>query len=697
MREMADTGANENGHGRGARSRVDVPAEPDGWGRAMGMTAPLRGHGYAEGTAAECARIIVSHGLLDRPGLSDMIRIMAARRSESMPLALRAVAASGSVAGGYAVASLGAHPTADAPFIRWDRPGPVLSMLRDVDAASNDDSLSAAEVLSIMVARPLSEGWDMSAMLPEDGPWSWHVEPGAARRWHADGADDGEDTDDRPGGDHDHAPYRGGYADGVQGADDAYLARTFADAGAASTHPVSSDYVYRRMIALSRTPAEDMRIMGFEHAALLIHLLDFTPESILGYDTKGGLYHAAMRCAGQGADRLEAFLHTLSGAVFNWKGSEGMVTAEDLERMAGLPYDYIRETVAAEWGTGKRERMAGHGRLMDEAITGLTASMLGRNRPHDMAGRSAGSGGDADRGKPADNADGANRTDDESLPRDQVFVEMFGFPVKTLPRMMAKGYMDEPLERMMTRQHVLTAERTARRLLSLPEGMWTLMEHGHGSTAGFIMDHPLECNYARPEDSISVTDTEAAGEQMAKRALLWADEIAGYGADAAYRWMVWTRVQNEIGFLLYDCDGISRLGLDGSDADTSLSAVPVSQVRMWVRDGTAPDHLIIPLRVAASRNGPLRNPRPYRHSRWVAVGFDDPRFGVLTPHRLSRFIPDNLQARADIAGLLEDLPRTWAGFQALIGDGETAGDAYRRIMLRHVLPISMGVPARPES
>lgn len=694
MLTMADTAGTRHGHGSEIRSRNVLSADPDGWGRALGMTAPLRGHGYAEGTAAECARIMVSHDLLDRPGLADMIRIMAGMRSQSMPLALRAVAASGSVAGGYAVASLGSSPTAEIPYRRWEKPEPVFSMLCDVDAAWDDDSISAADVLSIMVARPMSEGWDMSAMLPEDGSWSWHVEPGRARSWYADGGDDGEETDDDTGGDPDHAPYRGGYADGVLGADDAYLARTFADAGAASTHPVSSDYVYRRMIALSRTPAEDMRCMGFEHAALLIHLLNFTPESILGYDTQGELYHAAMRCAGQGADRLEAFLHTLAGAVFNWKGSDGMVTAEDLERMAGLPYDYIRETVAAEWGTGRQGRMEKHGRLMDEAITGLTASMLGRGRPYGMPVQPADNGGDADTGSVANSKD---PLDDASLPRSQVFVEMLGFPVKTLPRMMAKGYMDDPLERMMTRQHVLTAERTARRLLSLPEDMWTLMEHGHGPTAGFIMDHPLECNYARPEGSLSVTDTEAAGEQMADRALLWADEIAGYGADAAYRWMVWTRVQNEIGFLLYDCDGISRLGLDNSDADTSLSAVPVSQVRMWVRDGTAPDHLIIPLRVAGHRNGPLRNPRPYRHSRWVAVGFDNPRFGILTPHRLSRFIPDNLQARADIAGLLEDLPRTWAGFQSLIGGGETAGDTYQRIMLRHVSPISMHAPTPSES
>lgn len=608
--------------------------DPDAAAEAQALAAPMQACG--EGTAMKAARIIASGRLARLKGFDGLIATMARLEPESAILALQATAASGSVAGGYAVMSLGVYPTAGTPFTRNAKPKIISSMLKKDDIAWQDDAITAADVLSAMVAEPMAQGWNMADMLPEDGPWSWHDTPG-----------------------------------------DEYLMRTFTGIGGASGHPISSDYVYRRMIALSRTPAEDMQTMGFEDAALLIHLLDFTPESILGYDTWGSLYHAAMRCARQSRTSLESFTDTLSSAVFNWKGTDNMLVADDLERMAGMPFDYIKETVKAEWDSSRMSLLEKHGEFMEKNITALTGSVIGIN-PHAQKATGRPSAHD---GKPAREGRRA---------RTETFLDMFGFFTSFEPRMIANGNLEGLPERHLTRLKTTTVEHAARMMLALPTDMWPLMEHDThtGDIAGFLMDHPLETAYDRLDSSGS--SREDAKEPIASRALAWAQEILEYGEDAAYRWMAWTRIQKEIRFLLYDCEGLRRLGVSAPDAASQVSAAPVSDVRMWVRDGTVPDHLIIPLKVSGSygsmfggigRSGARRN-------RWIAIRFDDPRFGILMPKGLARFIPDGMRMRVDIPGILNDLPKTWAGFRSLIRDGEDADDAYRRIMLRHVSPVA---------
>lgn len=601
---------------------------------AQALAAPLQACG--EGTAMKAARIIASGRLARLKGIDGLIATMARLESESALLALQATAASGSVAGGYAVMSLGVYPNPGIPFSRNAKPKIIDSMLKEDDAAWQDDAITGADVLSIMVAEPMAKGWDMADMLPEDGPWSWHDAHG-----------------------------------------DEYLMRTFTGIGGASGHPISSDYVYRRMIGFSRTPAEDMRTMGFEDAALLIHLLNFTPESILGYDTWGSLYHAALRCARQSRTSLESFMNTLSTAVFNWKGADNLLVADDLKRMAGMPFDYIKETVKAEWDSSRMSLLEKHGEFMEKTITDLTGAVIGIN-PH---AKEASDQPTAHDGRPAKEGRRA---------RTETFLDMFGFFTSFEPRMLANGNLEGLPERHLTRLKTTTVEHAARMMLTLPTDMWPLMEHDThtGDIAGFLMDHPLETAYDRLDSSGD--SRENAKDSLASRALAWAQEILEYGEDAAYRWMAWTRIQKEIRFLLYDCEGLRRLGVSEPDATSQVSAAPVSDVRMWVRDGTVPDHLIIPLKVSGTYGSMFGGigRSGVRHNRWIAIRFDDPRFGILMPKGLADFIPDGMRMRVDIPGILNDLPKTWVGFRGLIRDGEDAGDAYRRIMLGHVSPVA---------
>ena len=472
-----------------------------------------------------------------------------------------------------------------------------------------EKTITGDRLIDHLIMEPLSRGDDVSRLLPTDREWPMHPDE-----------------------------------------------NVFNDTRAYRTLPGSSmqdngnwiwaEEVFENLLKRSRTPEDDLKTMGFDAMGLLALVIRCIPNNLLGADTRNGIYHAVVgEMRGKGTDHILHAMVSLAETLH--AGDEDaadriydtVITMDDITENAELPVGFIVESIRSRENTSRV-------RYLDDAL----------NAEQYVA-----------KGMYGSQAKGYVWSIDSMLG--------WSKNLETMRERAQEGqwYRLPPITRGMIAQ----GETVSRLIMSMPQSIYQLMnirqlgDTGYRSIpTGFHLIRPLDDKFLTMEFGSTAAAYYPKHRTKAEygREMAWAEELLGCGADAAYRWMVWTVIQRLIEYM--NPTGIA-------------TAVPERQARAWVLEGVPPVIMIKPL---VTKKPAKWGEDDGKSAQTVSLTEDMARDYRRREH------PERITV--NVAGMFEDLPRTWDGFQAVMQKGET-GEPFRT--LRRILGghISCTTGSRP--
>lgn len=458
-------------------------------------------------------------------------------------------------------------------------------------------TITADRLIDHLIMEPLSRGEDVSRLLPTDREWPMHPD---------------EDV--------------------------------FNDTRAYRTLPGSSmqdngnwiwaEEVFENLLKRSRTPEDDLKTMGFDAMGLLTLAIRCIPNNLLGADTWNDLYHAVVgEMRDKGTDHILQAAVSLAKMLNSGDEDEAdgiydtVITLDDITENAELPVGFIVEGIRSRENTSRT-------RYLDDA---LNAAQY------------------ATKGMYGSQAEGSIRSIDGMLG--------WSKNLETMREHAQEGRWNRlpPI----TRDMIAQGETVIRLITSMPQSIYQLMnirqlgDMGYRSIpTGFHLIRPLDDTFLTMEFGSTAAAYYPKHRTKAEygREMAWAEELLGRGADAAYRWMVWTVIQRLIEYM---------------NPTSIATAVPERQARAWTLEGVPPVIMIKPL---VTRKPAKWGEDDGKSAQTVSLTEDMARDYRRRDH------PERITV--NVAGMFEDLPRTWDGFQAAMQEGET-GEPFRT--LRRIL------------